>query len=440
MRERYFLFLQGPHGPFFSQLAQVLQTAGVEIHRIGFNAGDAGNWAFGDAYTPFLDNKSNWAAFFERFLDDHPVTDLVLYGDTREIHATARRIARQRGLSIHCFEEGYLRPYWVTYERDGVNGNSRLMRMTVADMRARMKGLTGDVPDAPAQWGALWHHVFYGALYHGMVMFLNRRYRNFRPHRKLSVRQEWTLYMRRMLLQPFHSAYHRLAWRRLRHSGINYHIVLLQLSHDSSFRDHSDFAKVEDFIDACCGGFARGAPAHHHLVFKTHPLEDGREPLGRLIRNAAARYGISRRVQMIRGGKLGEMLDRAQTAVTVNSTAGQQVLWRGLPLKAFGRSVYSQAEFVSYQPISEFFANPRKPDHDAYLLYRQFLLETSQFPGGFYTKGGRAQILRTVVDVLLENRDPYDAMGIRSAARRPQLAVDNPEIGDHPYQRLKLSG
>ncbi len=127
---------------------------------------------------------------------------------------------------------------------------------------------------------------------------------------------------------------------------------------------------------------------------------------------------------MIRGGKLGEMLDRATTAVTVNSTAGQQVLWRGLPLKAFGRSVYSQPEFVSYQPISEFFANPRKPDREAYMLYRQFLLETSQFPGGFYTAEGRAQVLRTLLDVLLEDRDPYDSIGLTTETRKPHLSAN----------------
>jgi capsular polysaccharide export protein len=44
-------------------------------------------------------------------------------------------IARAAGLTIHVFEEGYLRPHWVTYERGGSNGHSRLMQLTVADMQ-----------------------------------------------------------------------------------------------------------------------------------------------------------------------------------------------------------------------------------------------------------------------------------------------------------------
>lgn len=415
---RCFLFLQGPHGPFFDDLAAVLKEAGQQVHRISFNAGDERYWHHD--CTPFTADKTDWAAYLDRFLDEHPVTDLVVYGDTRDIHAIARAQARERGLRIHCFEEGYLRPYWITYERDGVNGNSRLMRMNVSEMRTRMQGRHVQVSDAPAQWGALWHHVLLGALYHAQVMFFNRRYRNFRPHRTISVRREWRLYVRRLLLHPLYTLERRRESWKLRTSGANYHLVLLQLAHDASFRDHSDFAHIGEFIDLCCKGFASGAPRYHRLVFKTHPLEDGREPLRRLIRNAARRYGIQDRVQIIRGGRLGEMLDNATTAVTVNSTAGQQVLWRGKPLKVFGRSVYSQPEFVSGQPIEEFFANPHQPDRDAYILYRQFLLETSQFPGGFYTASGRADAIRHVSEIILRDIDPYDR---KAALGTPRLAA-----------------
>jgi len=404
----------------------MLRAAGASIHRIGFNAGDQLAWKHKDAYTPFLEEKTVWREWLTTFLDARQITDIVLYGDTRDIHQTARELARTRNITVHCFEEGYLRPYWITYERGGVNGNSRLMRMTVPEMRAMLGGRTRDVPEAPAQWGALWHHIYNGALYHWQVLFLNGKYKNFKPHRTISVKREWWLYIKRLALFAYHSWDRQRETTRLTNSGANYHLVLLQLAHDASFRDHSDFAKIDEFIDLCIKGFAAGAPKHHRLVFKTHPLEDGREPIPALIRAAAARYGIRDRVQMIRGGKLGEMLDRASSAVTVNSTAGQQVLWRGLPLKAFGRSVYSQPEFVSYQPIDEFFANPRVPDREAYMLYRQFLLETSQFPGGFYTAEGRAQVLRLLTDILLENRDPYDGIGELTATAKPQLAAKIP--------------
>ena len=105
---------------------------------------------------------------------------------------------------------------------------------------------------------------------------------------------------------------------------------------------------------------------------------------------------------------MGPLLDAAKSVVTVNSTASQQALWRGLPVWAHGRSVFAKPEFVSHQTLADFFADPHHPDREAYHDYRQFLLETSQIAGGFYTQRGRAQLLRRIVDLILSESDPYD--------------------------------
>jgi capsular polysaccharide export protein len=116
------------------------------------------------------------------------------------------------------------------------------------------------------------------------------------------------------------------------------------------------------------------------------------------------------RVHYLRGGKLAQILDQARSAVTVNSTAGQQVLWRGMPLKSFGTAVYNKPEFISDQPLPAFYADPKRPDAKAYRDYRQFLLETSQVPGGFYSRAGRRQLLRMVTDMMLHPLSPYDVL------------------------------
>ena len=36
-------------------------------------------------------------------------------------------------------------------------------------------------PDAPARWGEMRRHLFYGALYHFFVLTANRSYSHFRP-------------------------------------------------------------------------------------------------------------------------------------------------------------------------------------------------------------------------------------------------------------------
>jgi len=420
---RVFLFLQGPHGPFFHRLGAMLRRAGAKVWRVGFNAGDRAFWFHPQSYLPFDGSPEDWPARLEALLSEKRVTDLVLYGDTRRIHAEAIAHARARGLTVHVFEEGYMRPYWVSYERGGSNGHSRLMDMGIEEMRAALAQSDMEAPLPPGHWGDMRQHIFYGALYHWFVMFRNRDYRNFRPHRDLNVAQEFRLYLQRLLLMPLHRAERLLETLRIRRGGFPYHLVLMQLEHDASFRQHSPFTSMTEFLELVLEGFAEGAPGHHHLVFKAHPLEDGRAPVRRTIRAAATRLGIADRVHFVRGGKLAQLLNDARTAVTVNSTAGQQVLWRGIPLKVFGQAVYAKPAFVSDQPLAEFFAQPARPDNRAYRDYRRYLLETSQVPGGFYSARGRRQLLRLVVDMMLSPDDPYDALRHGTAAPRQQLRV-----------------
>jgi capsular polysaccharide export protein len=419
---RSFLFLQGPHGPWFHRLGGLLRAAGADVRRVGFNLGDRVFWP-GPGYIPFTGPQGDWPATCAALMDRHKVTDLVVYGDTRAIHAEAITLARANGITVHVFEEGYLRPYWVTYERGGSNGHSRLMGLDVPTMRDALARIDLDLPETPATWGDMRQHMFWGALYHGFVALGFRQYPGFRPHRALSVGQEFLLYLRRFLLMPVHRLERRLATLRIRKGGFPYHLAILQLAHDASFRDHSPFASMTEFLALVMEGFAKGAPQHHHLVFKAHPLEDGRVPLARDIRRLAAAHGLTSRVHFVRGGKLAELLNEARSAVTVNSTAGQQVLWRGIPLRSFGAAVYAKPEFVSAQPLDEFFAAPVRPDTRAYRDYRHYLLETSQVTGGFYSAHGRRALLRQVADMMLAPSDPYDALQSGSAAPRQQLRL-----------------
>ncbi|WP_170324483.1 capsule biosynthesis protein [Ruegeria arenilitoris] len=422
-KRRVFLFLQGPHGPFFSGLGRMLHSTGAEVWRIGFNAGDQVFWFDKSSYIPFRDAPEQWPDRLSELIDDRGVTDIVLYGDTRPVHAQAVKVAQAKGITVHVFEEGYLRPWWATYERFGSNGNSRLMSLDVGQMQQALDQSALQVPPPPSHWGDMRQHIFYGAMYHWFVLFLNQNYRNFRRHRDLPVSKEFRLYFKRLALMPLHRIQRRWATARVLGNGHPYHLVLLQLGHDSSVQAHSDYSCMSDFLEDVFQDFAEGAPAHHRLVVKEHPLENHREPLHRRVRQMAKAHGIADRVHYVPGGKLAKLLDGANSAVTINSTAGQQVLWRGIPLRIFGRSVYDKPEFVSRQPLAAFFAYPMPPDQAAYQSYRQFLLKTSQLPGGFYSHRGRRQLLRSVADMMLEANDPYQSVLSHKEAQTPQLKV-----------------
>jgi capsular polysaccharide export protein len=113
-KNRRFLFLQGPHGPYFHRLGKMLAAAGAEVWRIGFNRGDRAFWPTEANYIGFKGTLHDWPMTFRTLIAQKNITDIVLYGDTRPIHAEAILAARAAGLTVHVFEEGYLRPYWVT--------------------------------------------------------------------------------------------------------------------------------------------------------------------------------------------------------------------------------------------------------------------------------------------------------------------------------------
>ena len=423
--DRVFLLLQGPHGPFFNRLGQLLAQTGAGVWRVAFNAGDAFFWSSKDRLILHDGTPEEWPAHLARIIAEKGVTDIVLYGDVRPVHAAARAAAAEHGLVLHVFEEGYLRPFWLTYERGGSNGYSRLTQITIAQMRAALRGSQGDMPRPPANWGDMRQHKFYGALYHFMVLTANGRFPGYRTHRDISVSREFRLNLRRLVLAPYLMADQMLRTTRIRRSGHPFSLVLMQLEHDASLRAHSNYTSMSEFTAEVLEAFAANAPRHHHLVFKAHPLEDGRSRQRRDILDKAQKLGIADRVHHVPGGKLAPLLGQARSVVTVNSTSAQQALWRGLPVKAMGQAVFDKPQLVSQQSLAEFFRHPDRPNPHLYRRYRDYLLETSQIPGGFYAAKSRAPALRLVVDMMLAPLDPYDALASGLAETRQQPGADS---------------
>ena len=80
---RYFLLLQGPHGPFFSQLGTLVEQTGATAWRVGFNGGDAFFWRNKARFIAHAEGLEVWAAVLSTIIAEKPITDIVLYGDTR---------------------------------------------------------------------------------------------------------------------------------------------------------------------------------------------------------------------------------------------------------------------------------------------------------------------------------------------------------------------
>ena len=91
---RNFLLLQGPHGPFFSQLGTLVEQTGATAWRVGFNGGDAFFWRNKARFIAHAEGLEVWPAVLSTIIAEKPITDIVLYGDTRPIHAEAIKLAK----------------------------------------------------------------------------------------------------------------------------------------------------------------------------------------------------------------------------------------------------------------------------------------------------------------------------------------------------------
>lgn len=417
---RTFLFLQGPHGPFFGALARAMAAGGDRCLRAGFTLGDRVFWPRRLPYVAHRTGPETWPAHLAAIVADHGVTDIVLYGDTRPLHRTALELARTRGLVAHVFEEGYLRPWWATYERGGAHADSPLMDLPDAVV-------TGGASDAPTEppdhWGDLRQHVFWGAVWHLVTLLGQHRYPGYRPHRGIGAGAEARLWLWRILRWPVTATVRAWQTAAIRRSARPWHLCLLQLDHDATYRAALPDADTAAFIARVTADFAAAAPSHHLLVFKAHPLDDDRLPLGTIVRAAARAAGIADRVRFVPGGKLARLMDGASSVVTVSSTGAQAALFRGLPVWAAGRTVYTRPGLTSDQGLRAFLAAPQPPDRAAYLAFRAFLLATSQMPGGFYSARGRRQLIRRLPDRLRAASDPYAVAtaGKSAAAERQHL-------------------
>ena len=117
------LLLQGPVGPFFSRIAEDLSQRGFVVHKINFNGGDKLFYRLSNA-VDYAGSPEEWPDYLKVFIKKNQITRIYVFGDCRHYHRTARKLARQLAIDFFVFEEGYIRPDYITLECDGVNGFS----------------------------------------------------------------------------------------------------------------------------------------------------------------------------------------------------------------------------------------------------------------------------------------------------------------------------
>ena len=404
---RSFLFLQGVCSPFFYHLARRLEAEGHRVHHVSFAAGDVLYWRGrrGFAYRRKLE-------YLNAFLDDKyrtlGITDQVLFGDRRPIHRVAVLRADHHGVRTHVFEEGYFRPFWVTLEREGVNGHSLLPRDP--DWFREVGGRLPDYGDGEPFTSPFWIRAAHDVAYHVAGALNPILFPGFRTHVPFIAPVEYYGYVCRLPTLRFHGPRDNHVIDGLIASRRPYFLLPLQLGTDAQIRDHSRFENMSEVMEFVVDSFARNAPGDAQLVIKNHPLDMGLTDYRRIQRDLGDRFGVSDRLHYLETGDLGKLVRPAMGVVTVNSTVGGFSLGMNCPTIALSDPIYNLPGLTFQGHLDDFWRERVPPEQELFRRFRNTVIHTTQVNGGFYTQAGIRLAVENSLRILSADRSPLEAL------------------------------
>ncbi len=395
------MFLQGPGGSFFNDLSRELETTGIRTSRINVCAGDWMLWRRNNARN-FRGRFGDWTQFLTQYIGDERVTDIILFSDSRPYHRVAKQVAERQGINLFAFENGYLRPDWITLELGGVNGNSRFPRT-----RAGVEAAPGpQVPSyepmkRPTRLGLYSHDV----VFHFANTLLAPLFPRYKRHRQTLPVIELVGWAKKWLTWPAKKRQSLRIINELLASEKPFFLYALQLEHDFQLIEHSPFSSIRQATQRVVASFAEKAPEESVLLVKNHPLDNEVINRKREVMDIAKQHGVADRVFFVDIGPNPELLDNSAGMVTVNSTMGTSALLHGLPVCVLGKSVYDVDGLTHQLGLDTFWQHPTKPDQALYHHFRNALIAACQLHGRFVTGSGKKVAAVSSAEVILKT--PY---------------------------------
>jgi capsular polysaccharide export protein len=376
------LLLQGPVGPFFASVALALRKAGAKsVNKINFNGGDC--LFYPREATSFRGTLAEWPGFLDAYRRERGIEAFVLFGDCRPIHKAALKLAADHGIAVWVFEEGYVRPNYVTLERQGVNGFS-----TVPTASAFYRAL----PEAPAAveqdvGSSFFEAAKWAMLYFAAGTLATPWFRHRVHHRSLNMLVEGATWCRSYGRKLYYRSTERDVLPRLTGPGSKkYFLVPLQVARDSQVLTHSGFASVDAFLRYVVASFAEHAPRDTLLVIKHHPMDRGYHDYADVLRQLEAQHALAGRVVYVHDLHLPTLLSHARGVVVINSTVGLSALHHCTPVITLGKSVYNIEGLTFQGTLASFWKRCHRhiPDLELYWKFRNYLVEHTQLNGSFY--------------------------------------------------------
>jgi capsular polysaccharide export protein len=379
------LLLQGPVGPFFHGLAQDLRAAGAEVHKVNFNGGD--QLFYWRGAQTFRGTLEQWPSWLKGYILEHGIEIILLFGDCRPVHRCVDALAQEHHCLVGVFEEGYVRPHYVTFELHGVNGHSGFA-LQLNILLEHEREVRPQVPVERTFWCAAWCAMgYFFAAWLSQAFWNNRLH-----HRWLSI---WEgLFWLRSFARKRWFAWRERAWQSRLTGPLagHYFLVPLQVYNDAQVHVHSPYEDIPNFIAQIIQSFAQARHSHRKamasklLVFKHHPMDRGHVAYGSLIAQLARAYGVSEQVVYLHDQHLPTLLRHARGVVVINSTVGLSALHHGAPTLVCGSAIYDLPG-LTFQGEKEAFwmqAQQAAPDKAALQRFTHSLIAHTQLNGSFY--------------------------------------------------------
>jgi capsular polysaccharide export protein len=405
------IMLQGPVGRFFGALARQSQAAGVDIINVHFNLADR-IFKSGGQNIVFAGCEDEFPGWLERLCREQKPSAILLFGDRRPFHIVACRVAETHSIPLYSFEEGYLRPDFVTFERGGNNARSSLPRQPSAYQPAT-------VTEAPvAKVGQSFWSMTAAACGYFVVLRAGRwLFPHYRHHRERPLPQEALAWLRNVARKARAHRHDRAQQARLIHEkSKQFFIVALQVHDDLQAVHHGAGWSQERLIEVAIRSFSANAPKGTELALRCHPLDRGHRSYGELMRRVAGETGVINRVILMQSGHGPTLLMHAAGVVTVNSTMALSALHHGCPVYAVGNSFYQVpgllAEGQGIGGMDAFWQHPVRPDPELVKAFAGHLRWHVLIPGSFYRRRHWPQMGSAVLQRLT-------ADGVIGAATQP---------------------
>jgi capsular polysaccharide export protein len=377
------LLLMGPLGSFFARVAAHLEKRGVPVWKVSFPLHEYGFPPH--MRLPYNGTMAEFRSFLRKEIETRDIRHLFMYGDFIDPHRIAIELVRELNgqrpaaakIDAWVFELGYVRPNYVSLERERVNARSGLNRPV--EMYRALPAVD-TIPQAQRETGIRWRKWW------KTPTFIQHAFTPYPiiegPH-KLQPQPSYLLaQVRGLARKHLYRISERAILRRLR-GHEPYILVPLQVSSDSQISLGSHYQGMEPFIEELITSFAAHGRPQDLLAFKHHPRDRGYNHYGRLIRELAQAHGVAARVLYFHDGPLGPILKRARAVVTINSTVGLQALYHGRPTKVLGRTFYNLPDLCDQQPLAAFWRTPQPSDRALFRRFYTHLIETTQINGNF---------------------------------------------------------